>query len=319
MRTLYPEIEPYNIFYLKPDALHTLYVEECGNRDGIPVIFLHGGPGAGCSVNHRRYFAPDYYRIIIFDQRGTNRSAPRVCVEKNTTQHLLDDMEAIRKHLALDKWLLFGGSWGATLALLYAEAHPQHVTGIIARGTFLARRQDLDWFISDKGVSRLFPDFWQDFIAIIPENERSDMALAYYRQVHAEDAGMRNKAIKAWATWSGRVVTWLLTGIDHKYFVPEDMQAATQEVTIETHYARHNYFIKENQILNNVDKLPEVPIHIIHGRRDLTCLFEASWALHQALPGSTLTIVSDGGHLASTASMVDALIRATDAMAKRLQ
>ena len=319
MRELYAEIEPYNIFHLKVDDLHTLYVEECGSKDGIPVIFLHGGPGAGCNSNHRRYFDPGYYRIIIFDQRGTNRSMPRACVEKNTTRRLLDDIEAIRTHLALDQCLLFGGSWGATLALLYAQACPQQVAGIIVRGAFLARKRDLDWFISAQGAGRIFPDFWQDFMEIIPEQERSDMALAYYRRLQSEDAHIRNAAVKAWASWSGRLVTYLLPGIEHKHFQLQDMQAATQEVTIETHYARHGYFIEENQILNNVHKLPTVPIHIIHGRRDLTCLLEASWDLHHALPESILTIVNDGGHLAGTASMVDALISATDGMIKRLQ
>ncbi len=318
MRELYPEIEPYHVFSLQVDPLHTLYVEECGNRDGAPVIFLHGGPGAGCSARHRRYFDPRYYRIIVFDQRGTNRSTPRACVEDNTTQHLLDDLEAIRRHLELDKWLLFGGSWGATLILLYAQAHPQHVAGLIVRGTFLARCRDLNWFISAQGLGKIFPDYWQDFAAVIPEAERSDMAAAFYRRVHDGGRSIREQAVRAWATWSGRTVSYLLPGLDSKNFAPEDMQAAMQEVRIETHYAKHDYFIEENQILNNVHRLPAVPIHIIHGRRDLTCLPEASWALHQALPGSTLTIVEDGGHLAGTAAMVDALIGATDAMAGRL-
>ena len=319
MRELYPALEPYNVLHLDVDELHTIYVEECGNQDGIPVIFVHGGPGAGCSENHRRYFNPRDYRIIIFDQRGTNRSTPRACVEKNTTQDLLHDMEAIRERLNINQWLLFGGSWGTTLLLLYAQAYPERVLGIVARGTFLARKQDLDWFVADQGVNTIFPDFWQDFIANIPKEERKDIVDAYYRRVHDEDIEVSQQAIRAWAIWSGRVVTYLLTAIDHKNFAPEDMEAATQEVKIETHYAKHSYFIEENQILRNVHKLPNIPIHIIHGRRDLTCLLEASWDLHKVLPQSTLEIVRDGGHLAGTDTMVDALIKATDEMVKRLR
>lgn len=314
MRELYPEIEPYNTFFLEPDSLHSIYVEECGNKNGLPVIFLHGGPGQGCGENHRRYFDPAVYRIIIFDQRGTNRSTPRACVDENTSQHLIQDMDAIRRQLKIDSWCLFGGSWGATLALLYAQAFPQHVMGLIVRGTFLARKQDLAWFI-DQGANKLFPDYWQEFINIIPKEERHDLVSAYYKRVHGSDEAKRDEAIKSWAIWGGRLVTYLFTGINHDAFQPEDMQAAHQEVAIETHYAQHQYFIEENQILENADVLHDIPVHIIHGRRDLTCTLDASWDLHRALPNSTLTIVREGGHLAGTPNMINALVSATDDMA----
>ncbi len=314
MRELYPEIEASRSYRLKVDPLHTVYVEEAGNPRGIPVIFLHGGPGSGCNENHRRYFNPKKYRVVLFDQRGCNRSTPAGETRNNSTPELLQDIERIREHLGIDQWLVFGGSWGATLGLLYAQSHPSRVLGMILRGTFLARQRDLDWF-GRKGASMIFPDYWQDFTEIIPDPERSDLISAYYTRVHGADRKAQETAALAWSKWAGRLVTYLLPGAD---YTPGDVGKTVREVLIETHYAMHRYFIDENRILDNAALLPSVPIRIVHGRRDLTCTLDASWSLHRALPDSELVIVKEGGHLAGEPVMVDALVTATDDMAKRL-
>lgn len=314
MKYLYPEIEPSGVYQIDSGGIHKIYLEESGNPEGIPVVFLHGGPGGGCSEKHRRYFNPAKYRIVIFDQRGVGRSEPVACVEENTTAHLLRDMEIIRETLNIEQWVMFGGSWGATLALLYAETYPERVSGMVIRGTFLARQKDLDWFVRD--VGRILPDYWQKFIGHISGPERDDAVQAYYKRVHGNDKGQRDAAVKAWSAWSARVVTYQLTEavLDGGL----DMEKMIQDVKIETHYARHKYFIDEDQILRDIDKIPDVPVSIIHGRRDMTCTLDSSWLVHTALSQSELNIVANGGHLASEPAMVDALISATDSLASRL-
>ena len=314
MRELYPEIGASQSYQLKVDQVHTIYVEEAGNPRGIPVIFLHGGPGSGCNENHRRYFNPKKYRVVLFDQRGCHRSKPAGETTNNSTSELLQDIERIREHLGIEKWLVFGGSWGATLGLLYAQAHPSRVLAMILRGTFLARQKDLDWF-ARQGASMIFPDYWRDFTEIIPAPERDNLVSAYHLRVHGADRKTREATALAWSKWAGRIVTYLLPGAE---YTPGDVNKTVHEVLIETHYAKHRYFIAENQILDNADQLPAVPTRIIHGRRDLTCTLDASWSLHQALPDSELVIVNEGGHLAGEPVMVDALVTATDEMVKRL-
>lgn len=315
METLYPEIDCYNSLQLDVGDGHRIYVEEAGRRDGIPVVFLHGGPGSGCNPNHRRYFDSDRYRVVIFDQRGCNRSSPAGCVEHNTTQYLLHDIEQIREHLGIEKWLAFGGSWGATLALLYAEAYPARVTGLVLRGSFLAREADLAWFVRH-GANRIFPDYWNNFIHEIPEEERSDLVSAYHRRVHGTDRSTQEKFARLWSEWAGRVVTWNLQNSAGDNEV--DVNKMVHEVLIETHYAKNRYFIAENQILDNISKIPDVPIIMIHGRRDMTCTLETSWLLHCALPDAEFNIVPDGGHLAGEPPMTDALVTATNKMAAKL-
>ena len=315
MRELYPEIGVSQSYQLKVDQVHTIYVEEAGNPRGLPVIFLHGGPGSGCNGNHRRYFNPKKYRVVLFDQRGCHRSTPAGETRNNSTPELLRDIERIREHLGIDKWLVFGGSWGATLGLLYAQSYPSRVLALILRGTFLARQKDLDWF-GKQGASMIFPDHWQEFTDIIPTPERDDLISAYHLRVHGADRKIRETAALAWSKWAGRIVTYLLPGAE---YTPGDVDKTVHEVLIETHYAKHRYFIDENQILDNAAQLPSVPIRIIHGRRDLTCTLDASWSLHRALPGSELVIVKEGGHLAGESVMVNALVTATDEMAKRLR
>ena len=310
MRELYPDLRPGNTVMLDVGGPHRIYLEECGNPAGIPVIFLHGGPGKGCNERHRRYFNPKEYRIVIFDQRGSARSTPQGCIRENTTQDLISDMERIRTTLGIDRWLVYGGSWGAALGLLYAEQFPKRVTGMILRGTFLARKSDLDWF-SGNGVGRLLPDYWEKFMESVPEQDRRNPVASYYSRVHGDDPADRLAAAKAWSEWSGRVVTYLMTEGSMESMPDEQV---LNEVSIETHYAEHGYFIEENQILRNIDRIPQIPVIIVHGRRDLTCTLSASWDLHRSLPQSELNIVPNGGHLAGEGVMIDALVGATDRM-----
>lgn len=314
MRVLYPDIAPFNSFVLDVGSPHRLYVEEVGSVSGIPALFLHGGPGSGCNENHRRYFDPSKYRVVLFDQRGCHRSSPQGSVDGNTTHHLLDDVERIRLQLGIDRWLVFGGSWGATLGLLYAQRHPDRVLGLILRGVFLARQKDLDWFARE-GASRIFPDYWSEFIQGIPADERKDLISSYYARLHGGDVEERRRAARAWSTWTDRVTTYLLPPTEAR---EENVDRIVQQVAIETHYAQHRYFIAENQILDNAGRIPDVPTRIIHGRRDLTCTLDASWELHALLPRSQLTIVNEGGHLAGEPAMADALLSATDEFARRL-
>ena len=319
MQTLYPELEPFSKDALKLENGHSIYFEQSGNKTGLPVIFLHGGPGSGCNENHRRYFNPEKYRIIIFDQRGCNRSTPNGCVENNSTQDLLEDIESIRNKLNIEKLILFGGSWGATLALLYAEQYPQHVSAIILRGTFLARQCDFEWFAHD-GVSRIFPDYWQEYLTNFDEEDMNDRLASLHHRVFSDNREIQLEAARAWALWAGRVVTHNLD-LEDEYVLEEgNDEKLINEVKIEMHYAKNRYFIKENQILNNISNIPDIPVTIIHGRKDLTCLAESSWSVHQALAKQNLAnakyhIVSVAGHLASEPAMIDALITATDQMA----
>lgn len=319
MRELYPEINAYSEHVLKTNTEHSVYYEQAGNPSGIPVVFLHGGPGSGCGENHRRYFNPEKYRIILFDQRGCNRSIPNGFTENNSSHNLLSDIEAIRSELGIDKWLLFGGSWGATLALLYAEQYPENILGIILRGAFLARQCDFDWF-AKSGVNKIFPDYWDDFLSYFNDDEINKPVTKLHNDIFSDDKNIRLKAAKTWALWAGRVVTHSITS-NYELEI-EDEEQLINEVKIEMHYAINHYFIDENQILNNISNIPDVPIKIIHGRKDLTCLPESSWAIHKALKSlnktSELIIIPGAGHLASEPSMIDALITATDDMAKLL-
>jgi proline iminopeptidase len=315
LHELYPELEPFSTNTLEFESGYSVYFEQSGNESGIPVIFFHGGPGSGCNENHRRYFNPEKYHIILFDQRGCNRSTPNGFVESNTTQDLLNDIEAIRKQLNIEKWLLFGGSWGATLALLYTEQFPQCVSAIILRGTFLARQCDFDWF-AKSGVNKILPDYWQEFISFFNDDEKNNLVSAIHKQIFSDDKNIQFEVAKAWSLWAGRVVTHSLTS---EYVLEiEDEDKLISEVKVEMHYAKNKYFIKENQILEDISKIPDVPVSIIHGRKDLTCLPDSSWSVYKTLPNSKLVMVSEAGHLASEPAMVDALITATDEMATLL-
>lgn len=320
MKELFPEIEPFSSDYITVAGGHEIYVEQCGNPAGLPVIFLHGGPGSGCNENHRRYFDPARYHIIIFDQRGCHRSRPAGCIENNTIQDLINDMEVIRNTLDIDQWILFGGSWGATLALAYAELHTKKVMGMILRGSFLARKQDLDWFVRS-GANRLLPDAWAEFVKVIPDDERDDLITAYHEKYFGGDKQQSLQCAQAWSTWATKVVTYHMNSSENRTGESEDKdpelerQKILNETAIELHYAKNQYFLQENQLLANIDTLKEIFMELVHGRLDITCPVQSSWLLHDALPGSNLTIVPNGGHLAGEPPMVDALITATNQMA----
>lgn len=315
MRTLYPDIKPYKTHQLKVDEPHVLYVEESGNPDGIPVLFVHGGPGAGCENYHRCFFDPNVYRIILFDQRGAGRSTPHAALEGNTTQDLVADMEVIREQLEINRWVLFGGSWGSTLSLVYAETHSDRVMGLIVRGIFLCREKEISWFYQ-KGADRIFPDYWQDFLAPIAEDERDNLLKAYYQRLTGDNEIAQMQAAKAWSIWEGRTATLSPNKnvIDHF----GNPHTALSLARIESHYFMHASFLEDNQILNNADKLQNIPGVIVQGRYDLICPMESAWELHQVWPGAELKIIADAGHSATEAGTVDALVTATDKMAKEL-
>lgn len=312
MNKFFPPLESYQKFDIPVDSLNKIHVREYGNQQGIPVVFLHGGPGSGCESTHARFFNPDYYRIILFDQRGSGLSIPQGELKHNTTENLLADLEIIRKFLQIDRWLLFAGSWGATLALVYAETYPEYVTGLILRGVFLARQKDTKWFFGDKGVARIFPEAWHAFSAWLPEAERNNLIEAYYNRIQSEDAELNVQTARAWSDWGDVVVT---NGSVKQEAQAKESEAVSERLLaktrIEIHYAYHHYFLTENYILEHIDRLPDVAVSIVHGRHDLVCPFEAAWVLHQAIPGSRLVSV-DSGHLAREPEMVAALTSETE-------
>ncbi|MES9831777.1 MAG: prolyl aminopeptidase [Candidatus Thiodiazotropha sp. DIVDIV] len=295
---------------------HQLYVEECGNKEGVPVIFLHGGPGSGCSPDHRRFFDPATYRVILFDQRGSGRSQPIGETSNNTTQDLVSDIEAIREHLEITNWLLFGGSWGATLSLAYALAYPARISGMILRGTFLARESDIEWFFF--GLKRLFPEAWNRLSRNIPNCRTSaDLIGWYYRAVHGDDENISLQAARSWSAWGNHMVHWHIART--KESSPErateknvQRERLLAKVKIETHYAYHRYFIDENELLYRIDSLPSIPVSIVHGNFDLTCTMESAWLLHQAIPDSRFIQLGQAGHLIEEPAMISALVEETD-------
>lgn len=316
MKKLYPDITPYKTQQINVDAPHVLYVEESGNPDGIPVLFVHGGPGAGCESYHRCFFDPNLYRIILFDQRGSGRSTPHAELAGNTTQDLVADMEVIRKKLNINRWVIFGGSWGSTLSLVYAETHSDRVMALIVRGIFLTRQKEIDWFYQE-GASRLFPDYWQDFIAPIEKEKRDQLLKAYYDKLTGANEIAKMQAAKAWSIWEGRTATLKANKnvIDHF----GSAHTALSLARIECHYFMNNSFLEDNQILKNSDKLINIPGVIVQGRYDLICPMESAWELHQAWPTAELKIIADAGHSATEPGSVDALVSATDDIANRLK
>ncbi|WFS19247.1 prolyl aminopeptidase [Pseudomonas sp. 905_Psudmo1] len=315
MQTLYPEIKPYARHELAVEQPHVLYIDESGSADGLPVLFIHGGPGAGCDSASRRYFDPALYRIVTFDQRGCGRSTPHASLENNTTQALIADIERIREHLGIDKFVLFGGSWGSTLALAYAQAHPQRVHGLILRGIFLCRPQEFSWFYQE-GASRLFPDYWEDYVAPIPVEERGDLMQAFYKRLTGTDQIAQMHAAKAWSTWEGRTATLRPnTQVVERF---SEAHRALSIARIECHYFVNDAFLEPNQLLRDMPKLAHLPGIIVHGRYDAICPLDNAWALHQAWPNSELQIIRDAGHSAAEPGITDALIRAAEQMARRL-
>ena len=313
MRSLYPEIQPYDTGTLPVDERHTLYYEQCGNPEGKPVVLLHGGPGGGCSDKMRRFHDPEKYRIVLFDQRGSGRSTPHADLVDNTTWHLVEDIETLRVKLGIDRWQVFGGSWGSTLALAYAETHPKRVTELVLRGIFMLRRWELEWFYQE-GASRLFPEAWEHYIKAIPVTERHDLISAFHRRLTSDDDKTRLAAAKAWSVWVGATS---FLHIDEDFANShEDPQFALAFARIENHYfVNSGFFEVDDQLLRDAGNLADIPGVIVHGRYDVVCPVQNATDLHKAWPKSELVITPASGHSAFEAETVDALVRATDAFA----
>jgi proline iminopeptidase len=311
--TLYPEIEPWNVGRLPVSALHELYFEECGNPDGKPVVFLHGGPGAGCSPKSRRFFDPARYRIVLFDQRGCGRSTPHAELSDNTTWHLVDDLERLREHLGIDRWQVFGGSWGSTLALAYAQTYPERVTELVLRGIFMLRRWELEWFYQ-QGSDAQFPDAFEDYLAAIPVAEHGDLMSAYHRRLTSPDPEVQLAAARAWTTWESRT-SFLVPDTSH---VDATLEArfALAFARIECHYfVNAGFFDHDGQLLANVARIRHIPTVIVQGRYDVVCPPRSAWDLHRAWPEAQLELIADAGHSAFEPGIASALIAATDRFA----
>ncbi len=294
MYSLFPAIEPYKTHRLKVSELHELYIEEVGNPEGVPVIFLHGGPGGGVTPEQRQFFDPKFYRVILFDQRGAGKSTPHAELKENTTPHLIGDIEAIRSFFGIESWIVFGGSWGSTLALCYAIHHPKPVKALVLRGIFLCRPKEVQWFYQE-GASKIFPDAWEKYREIIPKLEQNDFVSAYYRRLTSEDKNSRMQAAKAWSQWEG-ATSYLIQDPEAVASFGQDTFAEAF-ARIECHYFIHNiFFDSENFILENIDKIKSIPAVIVQGRYDVVCPMESAWELHKALPYSEIHIIENAGH-----------------------
>ena len=310
MTTLYPAVKPRDAGRLKVGDGHAMYWEECGNPDGLPAVFVHGGPGSGCSADSRRFFDPRRYRIVLFDQRGAGRSRPHAEIRHNDTPRLVADMERLREHLGIERWLLFGGSWGTTLALLYAQAHQERCLGLILRGVFLGRPRDIGWFYHD-GTPRVYPEYWQRLASLVPEAERQDLPLAYHRLINGPDTELARRAALEWSRYEGACATLNPDPSHLSGFLEADQ--AWHFARICAHYMANQLFLTSNQILDQADRLRDLSGVIIHGRYDLICAPDQALALHQAWPRSELRWVDNAGHSSSEPGIRQALVEATDA------
>lgn len=310
MRELYPAFDCYNSGFLKVSDLHAIYYEESGNPKGQPAIFVHGGPGAGTEGTLRRYFDPKHYRIILFDQRGCGKSTPHAELRDNTTWDLVADMERLREHLGIDRWLVFGGSWGSTLSLAYAETHPDRTTHLVLRGIFLLRKWEIDW-LYQRGADALFPDYWERYRDAIPADERHDMLHAYHKRLTSPDKSVQIAAAKAWSTWEASTSKLLVDPklIDHF----EDAEFAIAFARIECHYFVNHGFMEEDQLLRDAVKLRDIPTVIVHGRYDVVCPLKNAWELKKVMPHAELRISPTSGHSAYEAENASALVEAADA------
>ncbi len=310
MRELYPPIEPFASERLRVSDVHELYIEQSGRPDGQPVIFLHGGPGAATSASQRRFFDPQTYRIVLFDQRGCGKSTPSADLTDNTTWELVADVERIREHLGIDRWLVFGGSWGSCLALAYAETHPERVTGLVLRGIFMLRPHEIRWFYQE-GASFVFPELWETFLAPIPVEERGDLLTAYHRRLTGPDPGARAACAQAWSNWEASTINMLPNAQ-----TVADMttaQASDQLARIESHYFMNGgFFERPDQLLTNVDPIRRIPAVIVQGRYDMCCPVTTAWDLHMRWPEAAFEVVPDAGHSASEPGIADRLVQATD-------
>jgi len=310
MKQLYPEIEPYNQFDLKVSDLHTIHIEESGNINGKPVIFLHGGPGGGIEPVYRQYFDPEKWRIIVFDQRGCGQSTPHAELQENTTWDLIADIENIRQHLEIDKWVVFGGSWGSTLSLSYAITHPDRCKALVLRGIFMIRKKEINWFYQD-GTSNIYPDAWEHYLRPIPEDERHDLVAAYYKRLTSNDDSVRIEAAKAWSIWEAS--TSKLIQSEESIHAFEDVKVAEAFARIECHYfTNRGFFDTDEWLLENVDKIRHIPTVIVQGRYDVVCPMISAWELHRAFPEADFEIVQDAGHSMTEKGIAAKLVEYTD-------
>ena len=305
---LYPEIEPYSAGTLKLDGVHTMYWEQSGNPEGVPVMFLHGGPGAGASPAHRRFFDPAHYRIVIFDQRGAGRSTPLGELRDNTTPRLIADIERLRGHLGIERWLVFGGSWGSTLALAYGEAHAERCAGFILRGVFLCRASEIEWFLY--GLRSLFPEAWRTFAEFIPAAERGDLLAAYYQRLADPDPGVHLPAARVWSTYEGMCSTLLPSPETVAHFAGDNVSLGLAR--IEAHYFSHDIFLPPDTLLANVGRLRHLPCLIVQGRYDAVCPIVTADELARAWPEAEYIVVADAGHSAWEPGISAELVRATE-------
>ena len=309
MRDLYPTIEPYDEGMLPVSPVHTLYYEQSGNAAGQPVVFLHGGPGGGTVPDYRRFFDPEAYRIVLFDQRGSGKSTPHASLEENTTWHLVADTERLREHLQIDSWHVFGGSWGSTLALAYAETHPARVRSLVLRGIFLCRPKEIRWFYQE-GASAIFPDVWEQYLAAIPEAERHDLVRAYYQRLTSEDPRVRSEAARAWSIWEGSTSKLFPDPMFIEHYAEDEFALAFAR--IECHYFTHNAFFEtDNWLIEHVGAIRHIPACIVQGRYDVVCPIMSAWELHRAWPEAELQIIADAGHTALEPGIRSALVQAT--------
>lgn len=314
-RTLFPPLEPYVTRRLLVQPPHAIHVEECGNPRGIPVVFVHGGPGGGCIADNRRFFDATRYRIVLFDQRGCGRSTPHAELEHNTTQALVADMEHIRETLGIERWVVFGGSWGSTLSLVYAETHPHRVLALILRGIFLVTPAELRWFYQD-GIQHLFPDYFEEFVAPIPPSERGDLMEAYYGRLTSANLLERRRAAEAWSLFEARCSSLLPSQSIVEHFSEPDMAIAIAR--IECHYFVNNCFLAPDQIIRDVARIRHIPGTIVQGRYDVVCPAASAWRLHRAWPQAQFRLIADAGHASSEPGICSALVEATDAVAQQL-
>lgn len=311
-RQKYSPIDPFNTGFLEVGDGHSLYFEECGNPNGKPVVFIHGGPGVPTDEGHRCYFDPKAYRITLFHQRGCGKSTPFASLENNTTWDLVSDIEKLREHLKIEKWMVFGGSWGSTLSLTYSIKHPERVSELIVRGIFLCRKQDLDWFY-EGGASAIFPDSWEEYLSVIPKNERENLIAAFHKRLNSDDKQTQLAAAKAWSKWEGSTILLFPDENLKEEWSVDDFALAMAR--IENHYfTNKGFFETDNWIIENMGRIREakIPGVIIHGRYDMCTPLYQGWELHKAWPEAKFEIIADSGHAASEGGIVDALIRATD-------
>ncbi|MBE9046148.1 prolyl aminopeptidase [Pleurocapsales cyanobacterium LEGE 10410] len=313
MRDLYPPIEPYNEGTLKVSELHTIHYEESGNPQGKPVVFLHGGPGGGTTPMYRQYFDPQQWRVVMFDQRGCGKSTPYAELSENTTWDLVEDIEKLRQHLNIEQWVVFGGSWGSTLALAYSQTHPDSCKGLILRGIFMLRPSEIKWFYQE-GASNIYPDAWQEYIKPIPPEERGDLLSAFYKRLTSEDRQVRLEAARAWSVWEASTSKLIPSVTSKQRFAMAEFAEAFAR--IECHYfVNQGFFSSENQLIENIDRIRHLPGVIVQGRYDVVCPMITAWELHQAWQEAELIVIADAGHSVSEPGIKDALIRASDRFA----